>query len=82
MNDTILEQLLEAVDQQVVSPQTPYVAATLTRLLGLGLAEKSAKTQIAECLGDEMERMLAERRAFDEALYRTDLDRLPDSAFR
>ena len=77
MNDDLLPDLLLAVEQQLVSPQTPYVAKTLARLVGLGIEESEAKTQIALCLGEEMERILSSRKPFDEKTYRTDLDVLP-----
>ena len=77
MNDDLLPDLLLAVEQQLVSPQTPYVAKTLARLVGLGIEESEAKTQIALCLGEEMERILGSRKPFDEKSYRTDLDGLP-----
>ena len=77
MNDDLLPDLLLAVEQQLVSPQTPYVAKTLARLVGLGIKESEAKTQIALCLGEEMERILGSRKPFDEKSYRSDLDGLP-----
>ncbi|MES2658457.1 MAG: hypothetical protein V4689_07550 [Verrucomicrobiota bacterium] len=77
MNDDLLPDLLAAVDQQLVSPQTPYVAKTLTRLLLLGIVESEAKTQIALCLGAEMDNILRTRKPFDERAYRAALDELP-----
>ena len=77
MNDDLLPDLLAAVEQQLTSPQTPYVAKTLTRLLKLGLEESDAKTQIALCLGEQMDTILRTRKPFDEKAYRTDLDELP-----
>jgi hypothetical protein len=77
MNDDLLPDLLAAVEQQLTSPQTPYVAKTLARLLKLGLEESEAKTQIALCLGEEMDQVLRKRRGFDEKAYRSCLDTLP-----
>lgn len=77
MNDDLLPDLLLAVEQQLVSPQTPYVAKTLARLVGLGIEESEAKTQIALCLGEEMERILGSRKPFDEKSYFANLDALP-----
>ena len=42
MNDDLLPDLIAAVEQQLVSPQTPYVAKTLARLTKLGIAETDA----------------------------------------
>ncbi len=77
MNDDLLPDLLAAVEQQLVSPQTPYVAKTLARLLKLGLEETDAKTQIALCLGEEMDNILRTRKPFNEKAYRAALDDLP-----
>lgn len=77
MNDDLLPDLLTAVDQQLTSPETPYVAKTLARLLKLGLDETEARTQIAICLGEEMDEVLRTRRGFDQNSYRARLDALP-----
>ncbi|MES2438191.1 MAG: hypothetical protein V4584_03955 [Verrucomicrobiota bacterium] len=77
MNDDLLPDLLAAVEQQLVSPQTPYVAKTLTRLTKLGIEESEAKSQIALCLGEEMDNILRTRKPFDEKAYRVALDALP-----
>ena len=80
MNEDLLPDLLAAVEQQLVSPQTPYVAKTFARLVKLGLEESEAKTQIALCLGEEMDQVLRKRRGFDEKSYRANLDDLPMAA--
>jgi len=77
MSDDLLPDLLAAIEQQLVSPQTTYVARTLQRLIKAGLAESEAKTQIALCLGEEMDQVFRHRRAFDETAYRLSLDALP-----
>ena len=77
MNDDLLPDLIAAVEQQLTSPQTPYVAKTFTRLLKLGIEETEAKSQIALCLGEEMAAILRTRRPFDEKSYRARLDALP-----
>jgi len=77
MNDDLLPDLLAAVEQQLTSPQTPYVAKTLARLVKLGIAEADAKSQIALCLGEEMDQVLRKRRSFDEKAYRSHLESLP-----
>ena len=80
MTDDLLPDLLAAVGQQLTSPQTPYVAKTLARLLKLGIEEAEAKTQIALCLGEEMDNILRTRKPFDETAYRASLDGLPMAA--
>ncbi len=77
MTDDLLPDLLAAVAQQLVSPQTPYVSATLTRLVAGGLEEAEATLQIALCLGGEMDQVLRHKRGFDQAAYRAALDALP-----
>lgn len=77
MTDDLLPDLIAAVEQQLTSPQTPYVAQTLARLVKLGLDETEAKSQIALCLGEEMDQLLRKRRGFDENAYRASLAALP-----
>lgn len=77
MQPDILADLLHAVEQQLDSPQTRYVRKTFDRLTGLGLTGEDAKTQIALCLGEEMDEVARRKRAFDEKAYRAALDTLP-----
>jgi hypothetical protein len=77
MSDELLPDLLAAVEQQLHSPQTKYVAKTLERLIKAGLEESEAKSQIAMCLGEEMDQVLREKRGFAEHAYRSALDGLP-----
>jgi hypothetical protein len=77
MNDDLLPDLLKAVEQQLTSPQTPYVAKTRDRLLKLGITDEEAKTQIALCLGEQMDQILRTRKPFDEKAYCEELDGLP-----
>ncbi len=77
MNDDLFPDLITAVEQQMTSPQTPYVAATYDRLTGLGLESDDAKSQIAVCLAQEMARIVKTKTPFDEASYGAALDSLP-----
>lgn len=77
MNDELLADLLAAVEQQLVAPQTKYVAKTFDRLTKLGLEEAEAKEQIAICLGEEMDKVMRTKKGFDEKAYKTALDELP-----
>lgn len=76
-NDALMHDLLAAVEQQLASSQTKYVAKTLQRLVRTGLTEERAKEQIALCLGETMDAMMRTRRGFDEKSYREALDELP-----
>ncbi|MCH2065336.1 MAG: hypothetical protein MK194_16615 [Roseibacillus sp.] len=77
MNESI-EQLVPAVEQQLASPETPYVQETYQRLLqDPEIDEQEAKLMIALCLADESERMLDEESEFDTERYQTLLSFLP-----
>ena len=77
MNEEILPDLLQAIEQQLVSPQTTYVKKTLDRLVKLGLEETQAKEQIAICLGEEMDNVMRTKKGFDEKAYKASLEELP-----
>lgn len=77
MSDDLISDLLAAVEQQIVSPRTKYVAMTYERLIRAGLDEGGAKKQIALCLGEEMDAVLRQKRGFDENSYRQALEGLP-----
>jgi hypothetical protein len=80
MSDDLLPDLLAAVEQQLASPRTRYVAKTLDRLTAGGLEESAAKQQIALCLGEQLDEMMRKKRGFDEKAYRETLDLLPIEA--
>ena len=73
----ILSGLIQAVGEQLQSPQTTYVRATYERLNALGLSDTQIREEIADCLGEELDEMLAQQRPFDEKNYRKLLDQLP-----
>ena len=77
MNDDLLPDLLAAIEQQLVSVETPYVAKTLARLVEAGIEEAEAKSQIALCLGETIDDMHESSKPFDEKAYRAALDALP-----
>lgn len=77
MNDELIPDLIMAVEQQLVSPQTKYVAKTCERLSAAGLTVEQAKEQIALCLGEVMDEMMRTKRGFDEKAYRDALAGLP-----
>lgn len=73
----ILAGLMQAVDEQLQSPQTGYVKKTYERLLATGLTDAQVREEIADCLGEELDEMLEKKRAFSEKNYRALLDQLP-----
>lgn len=77
MSDELLPDLITAVEQQLVSPQTKYVTKTFDRLRKAGVNETEAKNQIAICLSEEMDELLLHKRPFDENAYRAALAELP-----
>ncbi len=72
-DDAFFQDLLAAVEQQLVSPQTPYVAKTLERLTAKGLSPEDAKERMAACLGEETDAMYRRKGGFDEKSYREKL---------
>ncbi|MCW1925216.1 hypothetical protein OKA05_21835 [Luteolibacter arcticus] len=77
--DAFFQDLLNAVEQQLISPQTRYVAKALERLTSKGMSEKDAKASIAACLGEETDAMWRGKRGFDEKSYREKLDAIDAS---
>lgn len=79
MNDeSLIESLLPAVEQQLESEQTPYVKTTFDRLVEQEeLSPDQAKELIAICLADESNRMYIDKRDFDIIRYQQLLENLP-----
>ena len=77
MDEDLLADLLKAVEQQLSSTDTPYVRKAFDRMVELGVEVMEAKTQIALCLGDQMDTILRSKRPFDEKAYQASLDQLP-----
>ena len=79
MNDeNLVESLLPAVDQQLGSPQTPYVKKTFIRLVEKEeVSPDEAKELIALCLADETNRMYIDKCDFDVQRYQQLLEGLP-----
>lgn len=76
--DEALEKLLPAVDEQLRSPETPYVKEAFDRLLTEpDIDEEEAKAMLAFCLADELEAMAEDERGFDTARYQLILSLLP-----
>ena len=78
MDDPTILALLPAVDEQIASPATPFVAAALERLTKSDqIAPDEARYMIAFCLADEIERLGRSDTPFDLARYETLLALLP-----
>ena len=77
-DDSLIESLLPAIEQQLESPDTPYVKATFVRLVEKEeISPKEAKEMIALCLADESNRMFIDKRDFDIKRYQELLSTLP-----
>lgn len=76
--DEIVEKLLPAIEEQLTSPETPYVSEAFDRILTEpDIEENEAKAMLAFCLADEMEAMMADEREFDSDRYQMLLTLLP-----
>ena len=80
-DDSLIESLLPAIEQQLESTATPYVKTTFVRLTEKEqLSPNDAKEMIALCLADESNRMFIDKRDFDEKRYQELLADLPDDS--
>ena len=78
MEDEFIQSLLPAVAQQAESPDTPFVAPTLQRLIAEDdITEDEALYMVAFCLADEIERMDSTDTPFDLPRYQLLLTLLP-----
>lgn len=76
--DEAVEKLLPAIEEQLTSPETPYVRETYERiLLEPDIEEEEAKAMLAFCLADEIEAMMEVERPFDVDRYQMLLSLLP-----
>ncbi len=75
--EELSDKLLPAVEEQLNSPQTPFVKEHFDRLVESGEEEQEAKKMIALCLVDEVAQMQKETREFDLARYEQMLQFLP-----
>lgn len=70
--------ILQALDDQLRSPETPEVRAELKRLLSLGVEEMRAKEAMALVLITHVARMMKHKTPFDYSAYLAELRRLPE----
>ena len=69
---------LPAIEEQLNSPETPYVREAFDRILNEpDIEEEEAKAMLAFCLADEIEAMMAGEREFDGKRYLMLLELLP-----
>lgn len=76
--DEAVEKLLPAIEEQLSSPETPYVREAFERILEEpDIDEEEARAMLAFCLADEVEAMMSEEREFDANRYQMLLGLLP-----
>ena len=75
--DELSDKLLPAVEEQINSPETPFVKEHYERLVNLGEEAQEAKKMIALCLVDEVEMLQKECRPFNLSRYEQMLQFLP-----
>jgi hypothetical protein len=76
--DEAIEKLLPAIEEQLASPDTPYVREAYERILTEpDIEEDEAKAMLAFCLADEIEAMMVAGRPFDTDRYQMLLILLP-----
>lgn len=80
-NPQAKKAILDAVSDQLRSPETPYVKATYDRLLANGLDKKEVMKMLGAALAVEMWEMSVQKRIFDEAGYIDRLNSLPDMSW-
>ncbi|GAA5495224.1 hypothetical protein SAMN02745181_3516 [Rubritalea squalenifaciens DSM 18772] len=80
MEDTdLVASLIPAIEQQLESPETPFVKKTYERLMkDEETDEEDVLYMMAICLADESNRMFIDKRDFDIARYKELLDALPE----
>lgn len=76
--DEAIEKLLPSIEEQLASPETPYVREAYERILEEpDIEEEEAKAMLAFCLADELEVMMVTERPFDADRYQLLLSLLP-----
>ena len=70
--------ILQALEDQLRSPETPEVVAELNRLLAAGVRKKAAKEMMATILAFHIARLMKGTKSFDYAAYLAELGRLPE----
>jgi hypothetical protein len=70
--------LLQALEDQLRSPETPEVKAELARLVAAGVKKKEAKEMMATILAFHIARLMRGTKPFDYTDYLAELRRLPE----
>ena len=75
----LISSLVPAIEEQLVSKDTPYVKKAYERILKLEeIDSEEALKMLALCLADESNRMFIDKRNFDVIRYQELLNALPE----
>lgn len=78
MDDPLILALLPAIEEQLISAETPFVKTAYDTVLAEeDIDESEAKYMLAFCLADEIEKMTSEDRPFNLERYQMLLTLLP-----
>jgi formate dehydrogenase maturation protein FdhE len=70
--------LMQGLEDQLRSSETPEVRAELDRLVTAGVNKKEAKEMMATILAFHIARLMKAEKPFDNAAYLAELRRLPE----
>jgi hypothetical protein len=70
--------LLQALDDQLRSPETPEVRTELNRLVAAGVKEQEARLMMATVLGFHLVSLMKGNSDFDYSAYLAELRKLPE----
>ncbi len=74
---TVRNALLDTMLNQVESGEPPEARETYERLMARGMSQSQALQHMAAVLREEMNRMLADSRPFDNARFAAALRKIP-----
>ncbi len=77
-NPKAKKAILDAVRDQLKSPESPYVKVAYTRLMKQGYSEDEVMNMLGVVLSTEMWEISVKERSFDEDTYIKRLEGLPD----
>jgi hypothetical protein len=80
-NESIREQILSVVDNQLKSNEPPETNHTFIRLKQQGYSEQDAKLLIAQCVSVEIYEVITNRKPFNESRFINNLNNLPEESF-
>lgn len=77
INETLKEQILEILENQIQENDPKETNQSLERLIGLGYSETQAKQLIGQCLVIELFDVIKNEKPFNQLRYISNLKYLP-----